>query len=98
MVRKREVIAILDARKILAGQNSQVFFDTFRAADNQGTASSREENPIKSFVLIDACQEGGNGRRQHWQAKRKRQNQSMVLVSSIASATLKKRFHGDMEE
>ena len=85
MVKKAEVIAILDARKILAARYSQVFFDAFRAGD-------RTANPVKSFILVTSTD------RHHAQRRRRNRETShhkkvTVMVSAIASTTLEKRFH-----
>ncbi|MEN1760069.1 hypothetical protein [Anoxynatronum sibiricum] len=96
LVKKSEVIAILDARQIMDAENSQVFFDTF-SGDH-----SLHENNIKSFVMVDAPKGQTKSNRRRLQKKeQKRDHQKskpLILVSAIASTTLQKRFHSKNEE
>jgi hypothetical protein len=85
MVRKSEVITILDARKIQSARNSHLFFGAFQNEHSRTTES------IKSFVLIDPPVKKNDRGRRRFNHLDKRQ--PIVLVSAIASTTLQKRFN-----
>ena len=86
MVRKSDVITILDARKSQSDRNSPLFFGAFQN-EHQTTES------IKSFVLIDSpVAKKGLGRRRG-RFNHPDKHQPIVLVSAIASTTLQKRFN-----
>lgn len=92
LVKKSEVIAILDARHILAAENSQAFFDTFSGD------YSLQENHVKSFVMVDAPKSLHEKSRRRLHRRGKTNGKPLILVSAIASTTLQKRFHGKNEE
>ncbi len=76
MVKKSDVVAILDARKIMDDDKNQSFFEGLLGEKlNIG-------NQVKSFILV----------------KEGPVDSSMLLMSGIASTTLQKRFHGNIEE
>ena len=87
MVRKSEVITILDARKFQPDRKSHLFFGAFQKEHVQKT------EPIKSFVLIDSPIEKTGRRRRRGRFNHMYRRQPIVLVSAIASTTLQKRFN-----
>jgi hypothetical protein len=93
LVRKRDIIMILDARKMVAAENSQFFFEAFPGEHHP------QWNGIKSLVIVDDAV----SKTRKKAAKRKGRKKSvkdqapLVLVSAIATGTLKKRFQGTIE-
>lgn len=77
LVKKTDVIAILDARKIMDEDKNRSFFEGLLGEKlNIG-------NQVKSFILVN---------------DEKNKSSTMLLMSGIASTTLQKRFHGNIEE
>ena len=77
LVKKTDIIAILDARKMIADEKNQSFFEGLMGEKpNNGSR-------VKSFILVDDGLDPSS---------------TMILMSGIASTTLKKRFHGTIEE
>jgi len=93
LVRKKEIITILDARKMVAAENSQLFFDAFPVNHQQ------KDHLVKSFVMVEILPKRRKRRRmKECEKKREKRKETLVLVSTIASTTLQKRFHGQREE
>ncbi len=79
LVKKNEVIAILDARKAVAAEDSPLFFEAFEGCKLQ------QDHPVKSRKK--------KGRKQPYTTQEKRAREPLVLFSAIATTTLQKRFH-----
>jgi len=77
LVKKKDIIAILDARKIMDDEKNQSFFEGL-----MGEKPNIGER-VKSFILVDNGPDPSS---------------NMILMSGIASTTLQKRFHGNIEE
>lgn len=94
LVKKKDIIAILDARKMGAAENSPLFFEAIKGHQLQ------KNHPIKSFVVVEKPQTGQARRSVHKRAGRERRKgkQPLVLFSTIASTTLQKRFHQQQVE
>ena len=91
LVKKSDIIAILDARQLMADENPQLFFDVL--------PKKSSNHSIKSLVLLDqeTMTEGRKVRRKRQQRK-KDPSGTLVMVSTIAAATLQKRFHNHLAE
>jgi hypothetical protein len=93
LVRKKDIIMILDARKMVAAENSQLFFDAFPGEHHP------QRDTIKSFVMVDPVPATVKKKAAKRSSRRKRMNHQkpLVLVSTIATNTLQKRFLGKIE-
>ena len=93
LVRKKDIIMILDARKMVAAENSQLFFEAFPGEKHP------QRNPIKSFVMVDTSPATIKKKAVKRRSRRKRLNDQtpLVLVSTIATNTLQKRFQAKIE-